>query len=94
MEKSPYDIIKAPVVTEKTSAAMQDANTYTFMVDRSANKIEIRRAIESLFNVRVDRVRTMVRKGKPRRLRWRWVVTADAKRAVVKLHPEDKLDII
>ncbi len=94
MPRSDYDVIKAPVLTEKTSEAMQDANTYTFVVDRRANKFEIKRAVERLFEVKVDKVRTAVRKGKPRRLRWRWVTTSNQKRAHVRLHPDHRLDIV
>lgn len=62
--KVPSRIIKQPIVTEKTTD-MKDGNWYAFAVDRKANKREIRQAIEDVFNVKVDRVRTLVTPGKP-----------------------------
>jgi large subunit ribosomal protein L23 len=65
-----YDIIKRPKVTEKSVHQQNSTNTYTFEVDRRANKIEIRKAVESLFKVKVSSVRTitmpskLVRRGK------------------------------
>lgn len=62
-----YDVIVAPVVTEKTTEQMEVGNVYTFVVDGEANKIEIRRAIERLWDVTVRDVRTMRYSGKARR---------------------------
>lgn len=62
-----YDVILAPVVTEKTSGQMEAGNVYTFIVDGSANKIEIGKAIERLWDVTVLDVRTMKYSGKARR---------------------------
>jgi large subunit ribosomal protein L23 len=59
-----YDIIKRPVITEKTNIQKEVSNQVTFEVDRRANRIEIQRAIENIFNVRVAGVRTMQVKGK------------------------------
>ena len=94
MPRTSYHIIKKPLVTEKTSVAMQDDNTYTFIVDRLANKVQIRQAVEELFNVKVQSVRTLIRKGKPRRVRQQWTHMSDTKQAIVKLHPDHKLDIV
>ena len=65
--RSAHDIILAPVITEKTSEQMETDNIYTFLVDRSANKIEIGQAIEKLWDVTVHDVRTMRYAGKARR---------------------------
>jgi len=65
--REPRDIIIAPVVTEKTSGQMEAKNIYTFIVDKSANKIEIGQAIEHLWDVTVRDVRTMRYAGKARR---------------------------
>jgi large subunit ribosomal protein L23 len=62
-----YDVILAPVVTEKTNAQSEAGNTYTFIVDGAANKIEIGKAVERLWDVTVTDVRTMVYRGKARR---------------------------
>ena len=94
MPRTAYHIIKKPLVTEETSVAMQDDNTYTFIVDRLANKVQIRQAVEELFSVKVQSVRTLIRKGKPRRVRQQWTSMSDTKRAIVKLHPDHKLDIV
>jgi len=62
-----YTVIQAPVVTEKSANAIETENVYTFIVDRNANKIEISRAIESLWDVKVTDVRTMQYRGKAKR---------------------------
>jgi large subunit ribosomal protein L23 len=62
-----YDVILAPVVTEKTSDQMEAGNVYTFIVAGDANKIEIGKAIERLWDVTVEDVRTMRYSGKARR---------------------------
>ena len=61
------DIIIRPVVTEKTMNLLVD-NKYTFIVDKKANKTEIKNAIESIFNVKVEKVYTMNVKGNPKRM--------------------------
>lgn len=61
------DVIVRPLVTEKSARAMEEQNIYTFVVDRGANKIEIGKAIEKLWDVKVTRVRTMIYAGKARR---------------------------
>jgi len=85
MGKSPYDIILAPVVTEKATD-LQRKSVYMFKVPLSATKIEIRRAVEELFDVKVEKVRTL--RTKPRIRRWRGRVvgkTSPWKKAIVKL---------
>ena len=94
MSKDPRDIILRPVVSEK-SYALLDANTYTFVVATSANKIEIRQAVEEIFNVKVLNVTTMNRQGKRKRNRRTntFGQRATTKRAVVKVAAEDRIDI-
>ena len=62
-----YDVIYAPVVTEKSAEAIEKDNVYTFIVDRKANKIEILRAVEGIWDVKVSDVRTMRYSGKLKR---------------------------
>ncbi len=62
-----YDIIKRPLITEKTNIQKEMHNKVTFEVDRNANRVEIRRAVEKIFNVRVASVRTMQVRGKVKR---------------------------
>ncbi len=62
-----YDVIYGPVVTEKSAEAIEKDNVYTFIVNRSANKIEILRAVEGIWDVKVSHVRTMRYAGKAKR---------------------------
>ena len=87
-----YDIIIRPLITEKTSLQKEDHNQVTFEVDRRANRVEIRRAIEKIFNVRVANVRTMQVKGKIKQ-RGRIVgKRRDWKQAIVNLMPGERID--
>ena len=67
MSKEARDIIIRPVITEKTMSLLAE-NKYTFLVDKRANKVEIKKAIEEIFNVKVDRVTTMNLQGKKKRM--------------------------
>ncbi|MDJ0875870.1 MAG: 50S ribosomal protein L23 [Desulfobacterales bacterium] len=87
-----YDVIKRPVVTEKTSIQKEDANQITFEVDRRANRVQIRKAVESIFSVHVTGVRTMQVKGKVKQ-RGRIVgKRRDWKKAIVTLIPGERID--
>ena len=87
-----YDIIIRPVVTEKTSIQKEDFNQVSFEVDRRANRVEIRRAIEKIFNARVADVKTMQVKGKVKQ-RGRIIgKRKDWKKAIVKLMPGERID--
>jgi large subunit ribosomal protein L23 len=92
--KDPRDIILRPVVSEK-SYALLDGNVYTFLVAPSANKIEIRQAVEEIFNVKVLNVTTMNRQGKRKRNRRTntFGQRPTTKRAVVKVAADDRIDI-
>ena len=94
MSKDPRDIIIRPVVSEK-SYALLDRNVYTFIVAPDANKIEIKQAVESIFNVKVRRISTLNRKGKLKRNRRTNTLgkRRDTKRAIVALAPDDRIDI-
>ncbi len=94
MSKDPRDIILQPVVSEK-SYGLLDANTYTFVVAPSANKIEIRQAVEEIFNVKVLNVTTMNRQGKRKRNRRMTTFgkRADTKRAIVTLQAGNRIDL-
>ena len=92
MTKNPRDVILKPVVSEK-SYALLDENTYTFIVDPDANKTEIKEAVQAIFSVRVTGVNTLHRKGKRKRTRRILGVRKATKRALVTLHPDDKIEI-
>ena len=83
------DIILAPVITEKSSAALSDKK-YTFRVADGANKIEIAKAVEKIFGVKVAKVNTISMKGKKRRYGRFEGYTSDWKKAVVTLTAESK----
>jgi len=85
LNKSPHDVIIRPIVSEK-SYGMIDANgQYTFEVQPTANKTEIKLAIEQVFNVKVDKINTLNRKGKTRRTKFGAGKRKDTKRAIVTL---------
>jgi large subunit ribosomal protein L23 len=89
--KAPQSIILRPLVTEKTTALTQDANVLTFEVARDANKIEIRRAVEVLFSVKVTGVRVAKTLGKIKKVGRSIGKTSDGKKAYVKLAAGEKL---
>jgi large subunit ribosomal protein L23 len=82
---NPYEMIRGPVITEKGTIQKEANNQLTFEVDRKANRVEIRHAIEKVFNVRVEKVRTMQIKGKVKRLGRATGKRRDWKKAVVTL---------
>lgn len=86
------DIIIKPVVTEKSMNLLAD-NKYTFIVDKKSNKTEIKNAIENIFKVKVDKVNTMVVKGKPKRMGKFEGRTSDRKKAIVVLKPGQKIKL-
>ncbi len=87
-----YDIIRRPLVTEKTNIQKEAANQVTFEVDRKANRIEIRRAIERIFSVKVENVRTMQVKGKIKRRGRSLGKRRDWKKAIVTLKPGERIE--
>jgi large subunit ribosomal protein L23 len=92
MELKPHQIILRPLVTEKGMHRSSRHNQYAFEVNRLATKEDIRRAVEELFDVRVIKVNTQSRKGKPRRHRFRRGYTKDWKKAIVTLDSEDRIE--
>lgn len=93
--KDPHQVIQELVVTEKGTRLTEAENQYLFKVDRKANKIDIKRAVESLFQVKVARVNTMNRPGKLKRERtMHFGRTASWKRAVVTLREGQSIDLV
>lgn len=84
-----YDIIKRPVLTEKSYAGIP-AKTYTFEVAKSANKVQIKRAVEEIFGVKVESVTTAIIKGKLKRQGRTQGHTPDWKKATVRLTADSK----
>lgn len=87
-----YQVILAPVVTEKATAASQ-YNQVVFRVLLDATKPEIKAAIEGLFGVKVAAVNTLVTKGKAKRFKGRPGMRADVKKAMVRLAPGQSIDL-
>ncbi|MCS6866435.1 MAG: 50S ribosomal protein L23 [Gemmataceae bacterium] len=92
LELKPYQIVLRPLVTEKGTHQSTRYNAYTFQVNPLATKTQIKSAIEELFNVRVEAVRTQIRAGKKRRFRMIVGQLPHWKKAIVTLHPEDKIE--
>ncbi|MBW1983156.1 MAG: 50S ribosomal protein L23 [Deltaproteobacteria bacterium] len=87
-----YDVILRPLITEKTNTQKEVSNQFSFEVDRRANRIDIRMAVENIFKVKVAGVRTMQVKGKPKR-RGRVVgKQKDWKKAIVTLMSGERID--
>jgi large subunit ribosomal protein L23 len=91
-KRSAYDVIVAPVITEKATMA-SEANQVIFKVNPKASKTEIKSAIESLFKVKVKAVNTIVRKGKKKAFRGITSVLSDTKRAIVTLEDGQSIDV-
>jgi large subunit ribosomal protein L23 len=87
------DVIIRPLVTEKSTHLQQTRNVYAFEVDDRANKPQIKQAVEKIYNVKVTDVRTMTRKGKPRRSKFKMVHGPDWKRAIVTLDEASRIDL-
>jgi large subunit ribosomal protein L23 len=85
-------VLVRPVISEK-SYALLAANKYTFRVHERANKTQIRQAVEDVFDVRVDGVRTAWVKPKPKRRGWTTGHRRRWKKAIVTLHPEDTIEL-
>jgi large subunit ribosomal protein L23 len=88
----PHQIILRPLVTEKGTHQFTHRNAYPFEVNLWATKIEIKAAVEELFNVRVKKVRTQNRLGKQRRYRFKMGTLSNWKKAIVTLHEEDRIE--
>ncbi len=86
-------IIRKPLVTEKSTYASSELNRYVFEVDMRAKKPDIKRAIEELYGVRVLSVATQVRKGEQRRNKTGYWRSGNKKRATVKIHSEDRIEL-
>jgi large subunit ribosomal protein L23 len=87
-----YDVVIAPVITEKATTASQH-NQVVFKVARTATKPEIKEAVEKLFDVKVKAVNTLVRKGKRKAFKGRIATLSDVKKAIVTLEEGHRIDI-
>jgi large subunit ribosomal protein L23 len=93
--KNAYDVVEKVLLTEKGTRLTEEENKYLFKVDRNANKVAIKQAVEELFKVKVEAVNTMNRKGKKKRERTAgYGRTAAWKRAVVTLKDGDVIEFV
>ncbi len=91
LDLAAHQVVVRPLVTEKGTHQSERYNSYTFEVHPQATKLDVRRAVEELWDVRVVSVRTQNRKGKPRRHKTAIGFTNDWKKAIVQLHDEDRI---
>ena len=87
------NVIIKPLVTEKSTHQQATRNAYAFQVHPGANKQQIKQAVETIYAVKVTDVRTMNRKGKPRRAKFKMTKTSDWKRAVVVLDENSRIEL-
>lgn len=88
------NIIKKPLVTEKAAVLKEKDNKYTFMVDKNANKFQIKQAIETLFKVKVESVHTANYAGKEKRMGMHSGYRSDWKKAIVKLGKGQEIQMV
>lgn len=86
-------IIKRPMLSEKGTASATEHNRYLFEVSRTARKDDIKRAVQELYGVRVIGVNTVNQRGANRRTRFGYVPGRTTKKAYVKLHADDKIEL-
>lgn len=89
-----HAVIKKPVLTEKSSGMSEREKKYSFHVARNANKIDIKKAVESLFRVKVVSVNTITMRGKKKRVRHKIGKTPDWKKAIVTLNKGEKIEFV
>ncbi|MBW1676733.1 MAG: 50S ribosomal protein L23 [Deltaproteobacteria bacterium] len=89
---NPYEIIRKPIITEKSTIQKEKDNQLTFEVDRKANRVEIRYAVEKIFDVRVIKVRTIQMKGKVKRMGRTLGKRRDWKKAIVTMAAGENIE--
>jgi len=89
----PTTVVQRPIITERATYGSAELNRYTFEVDRRATKQQIKTAVQKLYKVRVLGVATQTKPGKSRRYRYGLIETPPSKRAIVKVHPEDRIEL-
>ena len=87
------NVIIKPLITEKRTHQQTTRNAYAFQVHAGANKQQIKEAVEKIYEVKVVDVRTMNRKGKPRRAKFKMTRTSDWKRAIVVLAENSRIEL-
>jgi len=93
MNLTPYTIIRSILKTEKSTTFYEPKNKYLFLVNRFANKRQIKKAIEQIYNVKVEKVNTQIYDGKLKRVRFQAGRTPQTKRAIVTLKEGSKIEV-
>jgi large subunit ribosomal protein L23 len=93
LQLEPHQVILRPLVTEKGMHRSTRCNAYAFEINRQASKADVRQAVEELFEVKVVKVRTQNRKGKPRKTKMTSGYTNSWKKAIVTLDPEHRIEL-
>ena len=88
-----HDVIKGPIITEKLDMARERLRQYSFIVDKKATKVDVARAVESLFKVTVEGVRTNIVRGKIKRVGRNIGKRPNYKKAIVTLKEGDKIEL-
>ena len=88
-----YDILRFPVMTEKSTMILEKSNSYVFIVDINATKTDVKNAVERIFGVKVAGVNTIVSKGKVKGFRGKFGKRADFKKAIVRLEAGNKIEL-
>lgn len=92
IQLEPHQVLLKPLVTEKGVHRATRNNQYAFQIHRDATKLDVKKAVENLFDVKVTKVRTQTRKGKSRRFRYKIGRTSDWKKAIVSLQEDHRID--
>jgi len=93
LELQVTEIIKRPLISEKSTWAANSRNSYTFEVDRRADKTQIKKAVEEIYKVKVEDVRTIRVLGKGHRTKKGFSTPTEWKKAIVKLNEQSKIDL-
>lgn len=91
--KSVYDVLRNPLITEKSAILQADQNKYIFKVAKDANKIEVKQAVEKIYDVKVTKVNLMNVRGKLKRVRRDYGKTAAWKKAIITLKAGNSIDL-
>lgn len=93
MSVTAYEIIKALIRTEKSTALQEPQGKYLFLVDTKSNKVQIKQAVEQLYKVKVKSINTFISLGKLKRVRYQIGKTPDTKKAIVTLKKGQKIEV-
>ncbi|MSQ90081.1 MAG: 50S ribosomal protein L23 [Phycisphaerales bacterium] len=90
---NPTVVLRRPLITEKANGGASDCNRYTFEIDGRANKTDVKDAVKALYKVRVLGVSVLNRKAEDRKTKFGLIAGKWEKRAVVRVHPEDRIEL-